>query len=183
MAVCWYLRHPLSATSVMELPAEQGIDVSNRTVQCWVQAFGPQLAAEAREHRRPLGRHWYTDEMFFFRGTDKWYLFRAVDEHGRVVDVLPREHRDTASAEAFFEEALGRLGQAPSAIIKRPRSAARQGYPADRADSRAHSERAALRDWGDDEADRAKSRSDAGSPARLAWVEDSAHRPALPGRL
>src|SRR5713226_9670560 len=65
MAVCWYLRHPLSATSVMELPAEQGIDVSNRTVQCWVQAFGPQLAAEARKHRRPLGRHLYTDEMFF----------------------------------------------------------------------------------------------------------------------
>jgi len=31
--------------------------------------------------------------------------------------VLLREHRDTASAEAFFEQALGRSGQAPSAII------------------------------------------------------------------
>jgi transposase-like protein len=117
MAVRWYLRHPLSATSVMELLAERGVDVSNRTVLRWVQAFGPQLAAEARKHRRPLGRSWYTDEMFFFRGKDKWYLYRAVDEHGQVVDVLLREHRDTASAEAFFEQALGRSGQVPSAII------------------------------------------------------------------
>ncbi len=31
--------------------------------------------------------------------------------------MLLREHRDTASAEAFFEQALGRSGQAPSAII------------------------------------------------------------------
>ena len=117
MAVRWYLRHPLSATSVMELLAERGIDVTNRTVLRWVQAFGPHLAAEARKHRRPLGRTWYTDEMFFFRGQDKWYLYRAVDENGQVVDVLLREHRDTASAEAFFAQALGRSGQTPSAII------------------------------------------------------------------
>ena len=117
MAVRWYLRHPLSGTSVMELLAERDIDVSNRTVLRWVQAFGPQLAAEARKHRRPLGHHWYVDEMFFFRGKDKWYLYRAVDGHGQVVDVLLREHRDTASAEAFFEQALGRSGQVPSAIV------------------------------------------------------------------
>jgi putative transposase len=101
----------------MELLAERGIDVSNRTVLRWVQTFGPQLAAEARQHRRPLGRHWYTDEMFFFRGHDKWYLYRAIDENGQVVDVLLREHRDTPSAEAFFVQALGRSGQVPSAII------------------------------------------------------------------
>jgi transposase-like protein len=91
--------------------------VSNRTVLRWVQAFGPQLAAEARKHRRPHGRTWYTDEMFFFRGKDKWYLDRAVDEHGQVVDVLLRDHRDTASAEAFFQQALGRSGQVPSTLI------------------------------------------------------------------
>jgi putative transposase len=117
MAVRWYLRHPLSATSVMELLAERGIDVSNRTVLRWVQAFGPQLAVETRKLRRPLGGCWYVDEMFFFRGTDKWYLYRAIDEHGQVVDVLLCKHRDTASAEAFFEQALGRTGQVPGAIV------------------------------------------------------------------
>src|SRR6266550_8403514 len=111
MAVRCYLRHPLSGTSVTELLAERGIDVSNRSVLRWVQVFGPQLAAEARKHRRPLGRCWYVDEMFFFRGKDKWYLYRAIDEHGQVVDVLLREHRDTASAAAFLEQALARSGQ------------------------------------------------------------------------
>jgi transposase-like protein len=116
MAVRWYLRHPLSATSVMELLAERGIDVSNRTVLRLVQAFGPLLAAEARQHRRPLGGTWYVDEMFFFRGQDKWYLYRAIDEHGQVVDIVLRDHRDTASAEAFFEQALGRSDQVPNVI-------------------------------------------------------------------
>src|SRR6266576_4604424 len=44
-------------------------------------------------------------------------MYRAVDERGQVVDVLLREHRNTASAEAFFAQALNRSGQVPSAII------------------------------------------------------------------
>jgi len=101
----------------MELWAERGIDVSNRTVLRWVRAFGPQLSAEARKHRRPLGSTWYVDEMFFYRGQDKWYLYRAIDTSGHVGDILLRDHRDTASAEAFFELALGRSGQLPSVIV------------------------------------------------------------------
>ena len=110
LAVRWSLSHSLSATSVMELLAERGIDVSKRTILRWVQTFGPLLAAEVRRHRRPLGTKCYVDEVFFFRGTDKHYLYRAVDEHGQVVDVLFREHPDTESAAAFF----GRRWRAPA---------------------------------------------------------------------
>ncbi len=117
MAVRWSLSHPLSATSVMELLAERGIDVSQRTVLRWVQTFGPRLAAEVRQHRRPLGRKCYVDEVFFFRGAEKRYLYRAVDEHGQVVDVLFREHRDTESAVAFFRQALRRTGWQPTQVI------------------------------------------------------------------
>jgi transposase-like protein len=117
LAVRWSLSHPLSATSVMELLAERGIDVSKRTVLRWVQTFGPLLAAEVRKHRRPLGTKCYVDEVFFFRGKDKHYLYRAVDEHGQVVDVLFREHRDTESATAFFRQALARTGWQPTLVI------------------------------------------------------------------
>ena len=113
LAVRWSLSHPLSATSVMELLAERGIDVSQRTVLRWVQTFGPLLAAEVRKHRRPLGQKCYVDEVFFFRGKDKHSLYRAVDEHGQGVDVLFREHRDTESAVAFFRQALARTGWRP----------------------------------------------------------------------
>jgi transposase, IS6 family len=117
MAVRWYLRHGVSAASVLELLAERGVDVSKRTVLRWVQTFGPLRAAEVRKHRRAVGTRWYTDEVFFFRGKAKWYLYRAVDEHGQVVDVLLRAQRDTASAEAFFERARGHAGTVPTHVI------------------------------------------------------------------
>jgi transposase-like protein len=117
LAVRWSLSHPLSATSVMELLAERGIDVSKRTILRWVQQFGPLLAEQVRKHRRPLGTKCYVDEVFLFRGKDKHYLYRAVDEHGQVVDVLFREHRDTESAVAFFRQALARTGWRPTRVI------------------------------------------------------------------
>ena len=116
-AVRWYLAYPLSSRQVLELLAERGVDVSHRTVLDWVQAFGPQLAAEVRHRRRTVGRRWYVDEVFLFRKSEKHYLYRAIDEDGVVVDVLLREHRDTASAEAFFCQAIERTGVVPNEVV------------------------------------------------------------------
>ena len=98
-AVRWYLAYPLSSRQVLELLAERGIDVSHRTILDWVQAFGPQLAAEVHRRRRPVGKRWFLDKVFLFRKRHKFYLYRAIDADGVVVDVLLREHRDMASAE------------------------------------------------------------------------------------
>jgi putative transposase len=119
MAVRWYLAHPLSGTSVMVLLAERGIDVSPRTVLRWAQTFGPRLAAGVRQHRRRPGTTWYVDEVFFFRkkGEEKRYLYRAIDEHGQVLDVLFRDHRDSESAKAFFRRTLGSVGAAPTTVV------------------------------------------------------------------
>ena len=117
MAVRWYLAYPLSSRQVLELLAERGIDVSHRTILDWAQAFGPQLAAEVRRRRRPVGRCWFIDEVFLFRKGHKRYLYRAIDEDGVVVDVLLREHRETASAEAFFRQAIERTGVIPHEVV------------------------------------------------------------------
>ena len=101
---------------MLELLAERGIDVSHRTILTWVQVFGPLLAAEVRRRRR-VGRRWFVDEVFLFRKGEKRYLYRAVDEDGVVVDVLLRDHRDTASAEAFFRQAIERSGLVPNAVV------------------------------------------------------------------
>jgi len=45
------------------------------------------------------------------------YLYRAIDQHGQVVDVLLREQRDLASAQAFFEQAIQRRGVTPVVVI------------------------------------------------------------------
>jgi putative transposase len=55
--------------------------------------------------------------VFCFRGRQKLYLSRAVDEHGQVIDVLLRDKRDRASAEAFFRQALARTEVTPQALI------------------------------------------------------------------
>src|ERR671937_2866355 len=81
-AVRWYLAYPLSSGQVLELLAERGIDVSHRTVLDWVQGFGPQLAAEVRRQRRPVGKRWCVDEVFLSRKNQKRYLYRAIDEDG-----------------------------------------------------------------------------------------------------
>ena len=116
-AVRWYLAYPLSSRQVLELLAERGIDISHRTVLDRVQAFAPQLAAEVRRRRRPVGKRWFVDEVFLFRKGQKRYLYRAIDEAGVVVDVLLRDHRDTASAEAFFRQAIERTGVVPNEVV------------------------------------------------------------------
>src|SRR5919202_1287578 len=116
-AVRWYLAYPLSSRQVLELLAERGIDVSHRTILDWVQAFGPQLAAEVRRRRRSVGTCWFVDEVFLFRTGQKRYLYRAIDEDGVVIDVLLREHRDTASAQAFFRQAIERAGVIPREVV------------------------------------------------------------------
>ncbi len=117
MAVRWYCSLPLSATQVIRLLAERHIDVSARTVLNWGQTFGPQLAAALRKHRWRVGRPWTVDEVFCFRGQKKLYLFRAVDEHGQVIDVHLRDKQDRASAEAFFRRALAHTEVEPKAVI------------------------------------------------------------------
>jgi transposase-like protein len=47
---------------------------------------------------------------------EKRYLYRAIDEHGRVVDVLLREHRDLAS-EASFRRAIPTSGKGPAHVV------------------------------------------------------------------
>jgi putative transposase len=116
-AVRWYLAYPLSSRQIVELLAERGMDVSHRTVLDWVQAFGPRLAAEIRHRRRPVGRRWTVAEVFLCRKGQKRYLYCAIDEDGVVVDVLLRERRDTASARAFFRQAIERTGVVPHAVV------------------------------------------------------------------
>jgi putative transposase len=57
------------------------------------------------------------DEVFCFRGKRKLCLYRAVDEHGQVIDVLLRDKRDRHSAAAFFRQALARTEVTPQAVV------------------------------------------------------------------
>jgi putative transposase len=101
-----YHRFLLSYRDVQELLFERGIDVSHETVRAWCARFGPDLA-EALKHRKPKrGRVWHLDEMRVVVGGGVRWLWRAVNEHGDVLDVLLQGYRDTGAAKRFFRRLI-----------------------------------------------------------------------------
>ena len=105
-AVYLYHRFLLSYRDVQELLFERGIEVSHETVRVWCAKFGPDLA-EALRHRKPRrGRNWHLDEVRVVMGGVVHWLWRAVNEHGEVLDVLLQQHRDTSAAKRFFRRLI-----------------------------------------------------------------------------
>ena len=101
LAVRWYLRYGLSFRGLEELLAERVIDVDRVTLFRWVQRFTPLLIDAARPCRHAVGDRWFVDGTFV-KANGIWrYAYRAIDQHGRVIDVFVSEHRDFASARAF----------------------------------------------------------------------------------
>ena len=84
----WYLRYRLSCRDVEELLAERGVEVDHVTVYRWVQRFTPLLADAARFRGHRPGDRWFVDETYV-KVNGVWrYIYRAVDQHGQVIDVL-----------------------------------------------------------------------------------------------
>jgi IS6 family transposase len=87
LAVRWYLRFGLSYRDVEALLVERGIEVDHVTVYRWVQRFTPLLVDAARPWRHPVGDRWYVDETYV-KVAGRWrYVYRAIDEHGQIIDV------------------------------------------------------------------------------------------------
>jgi transposase, IS6 family len=112
VAVRWYLRYGLSYRDVEELLAERGIEVDHVSVYRWVQTFTPEFIDAARPARRAAGDRWFVDETYV-KVAGRWtYLYRAVDQHGQVIDALLSTRRDAAAARRFFARAR-RFGPSP----------------------------------------------------------------------
>ena len=112
VAVRWYLRYGLSYRDVEELLAERGITVDHVTIYRWVQRFTPEFIEAARPCRHVPGDRWFVDETYLKVAGQWTYLYRAVDQHGQVIDVLLSARRDLAAAWRFFARAL-RAGTVP----------------------------------------------------------------------
>ena len=115
VAVRWYLRYGLSYRDVEELLAERGITVDHVTVYRWVQRFTPEFIEAARPCRHVPGDRWFVDETYVKVGGRWTYLYRAVDQHGQVIDVLLSVRRDLGAARRFFTRAL-RAGTIPAEV-------------------------------------------------------------------
>jgi transposase, IS6 family len=98
LAVRWYLRYGLSYRDLEELLVERGIEVDHVTLFRWVQCFTPLLADAARPCRHVVGDRWCMDETYVKVAGSWRYVYRAVDQHGQIIDVFVSPKRDTRSA-------------------------------------------------------------------------------------
>ncbi|MFF9221789.1 IS6 family transposase [Streptomyces viridosporus] len=112
-----YHRFPLSFREVEELMLERGVAVSHETVRRWCAKFGQIHAHELRRRRPRPGDTRHLDKAFLTVNGERHYLWRAVDQHGNVLDILVQPKRDTHAAVRFFRRLLKGLEYVPRVIV------------------------------------------------------------------
>ena len=84
----------------------RGVAVSYETIRRWCAKFGQAYANQLRRRRPRPGDKWHLDEVFVGINGRLRYLWRAVDQHGNVLDVLVQSRRNAVAAKRFFRKLL-----------------------------------------------------------------------------
>jgi putative transposase len=79
--------------------------------------FGADFAGRLRRRRPQPGDTWHLDEVFIRIRGALHYLWRAVDQHGVVLDILVQNRRNGAAAKRFFNHLLRGLQYKPRRLI------------------------------------------------------------------
>ena len=116
-AVWLYHTFSLSFRDVELLLAERGVIVSYESVRRWCLKFGGGFARGLRRRRPRPGDTWHLDEVFSRINGERHYLWRAVDQHGVVLDILVQDRRNATAAKRFFKRLLAGLRYRPRRII------------------------------------------------------------------
>ena len=116
-AVWLYFRFPLSLRMVEEMLAARGILASHETVRQWALKFGQAFANQIRRRLPAAGDKWHLDEVVISIAGRKHWLWRAVDQHGIVLDVLVQSRRNATAAKRLLRKLLKKQGAAPRVMI------------------------------------------------------------------
>ena len=115
-AVWVYHRFALSTADVEDLLADRGVTVSRETIRKWVNRFGRHFADCIRRDRPVAGDKWHLDEVIIPINGRKYWLWRAVDANGDVLDILVQPQRNANAARRFLARLIDRFGE-PRVII------------------------------------------------------------------
>jgi putative transposase len=116
-AVWLYHVFSLSLRDVELILAERGITVAHESIRRWCLTFGADIASKLRRSRPRPGDTWHLDEVFLRIGGTLHYLWRAVDEHGVVLDILVQDRRSATAAKRLFKRLLSGLKYKPKRLI------------------------------------------------------------------
>ena len=116
-AVWLYHVFGLSLRDVELILAERGVVLSHESVRRWCLKFGGDFAARLRRRRPRPGDTWHLDEVFLRINGVLHYLWRAVDQHGVVLDILVQGRRNATAAKRFFKRLLAGLKYKPKRLV------------------------------------------------------------------
>src|SRR6476619_531907 len=116
-AIWLYFRFPLSLRMVEEMLAARGILVSHETVRQWARQFGQAFANQIRRRLPRAGDKWHLDGVVITIAGKKHWLWRAVDQHGIVLDVLVQSRRDKQAAKRLLRKLLKKQMRPPRVMI------------------------------------------------------------------
>lgn len=110
-AVWVYHRFALSAADVEDLLAERGVTVNRETVRKWVNRFGCHFANCIKRDRPSAADKWHLDGGVIPINGRKYWLWRAVDANGDVLDILVQPQRNAKAARRFLKRLIARFGE------------------------------------------------------------------------
>jgi putative transposase len=116
-AIWLYFRFPLSLRMVEELLAARGILVSYETVRQWALKFGQGFANQIRRRLSAAGDKWHLDEVAINVAGRKHWLWRAVNQHRVVLDILVQSQCNAKAAKRLLRKLLKKQGMAPRVMI------------------------------------------------------------------
>ena len=116
-AVWLYCRFNLSLREVEEMFLERGIDVSYESIRRWVAKFGPAIARGLRRRQPRPGDIWHLDEVVVKIKGRKFWLWRAVDENGVVLDEILQRRRDKKAAKRLLYQVIKKQRRTPKRFV------------------------------------------------------------------
>lgn len=105
-----YFRFNLSLREVEEMLLARGIGVSYETVRRCVIKFGRMMARNLRLSQDRPGDVWHLDEVVVKIAGRRYWLWRAVDQHGVVLNEILQPKRDKRAAKRLLRRLIKRLG-------------------------------------------------------------------------
>ena len=116
--VVWlYVRFNLSLREVEDLMLERGVDISYETIRRWIVKLGPLIAHVLRRRQPRPGDVWHLDEVVVKIAGRSYWLWRAVDQHGVVLEEILQSRRDKRAAKRLLVKLMKRWGFVPKRII------------------------------------------------------------------
>lgn len=124
--VVWlYVRFNLSLREIEEMLLERGIELSHEPIRRWAIKFAPQIARNLRRRQTRPGDVWHLDEVVVTISGRKFWLWRAVDQDGIVLEEIlqtKRDKRDKPAAKRLLRSLIKRFGLPKRIVTDKLRS-------------------------------------------------------------